>query len=197
MTPEIKKRIFDPFFTTKEKGKGTGMGLSLAYDIIKSYGGDITVESAPDRGTRFDVFFPVAKSAKPAEVDIDADVRGGKERILFVDDEDTLVDLGKQMIEFLGYRVTALVNSLEALDLFKKDPYAFDLVITDLVMPGMSGDELAQNILAIRPEMPVVLITGFAEQITSEKAELIGVKKLVTKPIAMKDMARLIRDALV
>jgi CheY-like chemotaxis protein len=101
------------------------------------------------------------------------------------------------MIEFLGYRVTALVNSLEALDLFKKDPYAFDLVITDLVMPGMSGDELAQNILAIRPEMPVVLITGFAEQITSEKAELIGVKKLVTKPIAMKDMARLIRDALV
>ncbi|MGD9010563.1 MAG: response regulator [Desulfobacteraceae bacterium] len=197
MTPEIKKRIFDPFFTTKEKGKGTGMGLSLAYDIIKSYGGGITVESAPGHGTLFDVYFPAVKSAKPAEADIDVDVRGGSEKILFVDDEDTLVDLGKQMIEFLGYRVTALVNSLEALDLFKKDPYAFDLVITDLVMPGMSGDELAQNILAIRPDIPVVLITGFSEQMTSEKAELIGVKKLVTKPIAMKDMARLIRDALV
>ncbi len=196
MTPEIKKRIFDPFFTTKEKGKGTGMGLSLTYDIIKSYGGDITVESTPGHGTLFDVYFPAAKSAKPAEVGIDADVLGGNERILFVDDEDTLVDLGKQMIEFLGYRVTALVNSLEALDLFRKDPSAFDLVITDLVMPGMSGDELAQNILAIRPDIPVILITGFAEQITSEKAELIGVRKLVTKPIVMEDMAKLIRDAL-
>jgi signal transduction histidine kinase len=197
MTPEIKKRIFDPFFTTKEKGKGTGIGLSLSYDIIKSYGGDITVESTPGHGTLFDVYFPAAKSAKPAEVDIDTDVLGGSESILFVDDEDTLVDLGKQMIEFLGYRVTALVNSLEALNLFQKDPYAFDLVITDLVMPGMSGDELAQNILAIRPDIPVILITGFAEQMTSENAELIGVKKLVTKPIVMKDMARLIRDALV
>jgi signal transduction histidine kinase len=196
MTPEIKKRIFDPFFTTKEKGKGTGMGLSLAYDIIKSYGGEITVESAPGHGTLFDVYFPVVKSAKPAEAGMDAVVLGGNESILFVDDEDTLVDLGKQMIEFLGYRVTALVSSLEALSLFKKDPYAFDLVIADLFMPGMSGDELAQNILAIRPDMPVILITGFAEQMTSEKARLIGVKKLVTKPIVMKDMAKLIRDAL-
>ncbi len=196
MTPDIKKRIFDPFFTTKEKGKGTGMGLSLTYDIIKSYGGDITVESAPGQGTLFDVYFPTAKSAKPTEAGIDADVRGGYERILFIDDEDTLVDLGKQMIEFLGYRVTALVNSLEALNLFQKDPFAFDLVITDLVMPGMSGDELAQNILAIRPDIPVILITGFADQMTSEKAELIGVKKLVTKPIVIKDMAKLIRDTL-
>lgn len=196
MTPEIKKRIFDPFFTTKEKGKGTGMGLSLTYDIIKSYGGDITVESTPGHGTLFDVYFPTAKGAKPAEVGMDANVPGGKESILFVDDEDTLVDLGKQMIEFLGYRVTALVNSQEAMDLFEKDPYAFDLVITDLVMPSMSGDELLQNMLAIRPDIPVILITGFAEQMTSEKAKLIGVKKLVTKPIVMKDMAKLIRDAL-
>jgi CheY-like chemotaxis protein len=107
-----------------------------------------------------------------------------------------LADLGKQMIEFLGYRVTARVNSLEALTLFQKDPYAFDLVITDLVMPIMSGEELAQNILAIRPDIPVILITGFAEQMTSEKAGLIGVKNLVTKPLVMKDIAKLIRDAL-
>lgn len=197
MTPEIKERIFDPFFTTKEKGKGTGMGLSLTYDIIKSYGGGITVESTPGHGALFDVYFPAVKSVKPTEVDTDTNVLGGNERILFVDDEDTLVDLGKQMIEFLGYRVTALVNSQEAFNLFQKDPYAFDLVITDLVMPRMSGDELAQNMLAIRPDIPVILITGFAEQMTPEKAELIGVKKLVTKPIVMKDIAKLIRDALV
>lgn len=196
MTPEIKEHIFDPFFTTKDKGKGTGMGLSLTYDIIKSYGGSITVESTPGQGTVFDVYFPAVKDAKPPKVDMDAEVLRGNESILFVDDEDTLADLGKQMIEFLGYRVTARVNSLEALKLFQKDPNAFDLVITDLVMPGMSGDELAQNILAIRPDIPVILITGFAEQMTSEKAGLIGVKKLVTKPIAMKDIAKLIRDAL-
>ncbi len=197
MTPEIKERIFDPFFTTKEKGKGTGMGLFLTYDIIKSYGGDITVESTPGHGTIFDVYFPAIKGAKPIEVGVDADVLGGNERILFVDDEDTLVDLGKQMIEFLGYRVAAQVNSLEALNLFRKDPYAFDLVITDLVMPAMSGDELAQNILAIRPDIPIILITGFAEQMATEKAESIGVKKLATKPLVLKDIAKLIRDALV
>ncbi|MGD9366177.1 MAG: response regulator [Desulfobacteraceae bacterium] len=196
MTPEIKERIFDPFFTTKDKGKGTGMGLSLTYDIIKSYGGNITVESTPGQGAVFDVYFPAVKGAKPPKVELEADVLRGNESILFVDDEDALADLGKQMIEFLGYRVTARVNSLEALDLFRKDPYAFDLVITDLVMPGMSGDELAQNILAIRPDVPVILITGFAEQMTAEKAGLIGVKKLVTKPIVMKDIAKLIRDAL-
>ncbi|MGD8845600.1 MAG: response regulator [Desulfobacteraceae bacterium] len=196
MTAEIKERIFDPFFTTKDKGKGTGIGLSLSYDIIKSYGGGMTVESAPGQGTVFDVYFPVVKDATPTEVDMDPRVLRGKERILFVDDEDTLADLGKQMIEFLGYRVTARVNSLEALTLFQKDPHAFDLVITDLVMPGMSGDELARNILAIRPDIPVILITGFAEQVTTEKAASIGVKKLVTKPIVMKDIAKLIRDAL-
>jgi CheY-like chemotaxis protein len=196
MTPEIKEHIFDPFFTTKDKGKGTGIGLSLTYDIIKSYGGIITVQSTPDQGSTFDVLIPAIKSTKPLKVDMDEVVHRGKERILFVDDEDALADLGKQMIEHLGYRVTARVNSLEALKLFQKDPYAFDLVITDLVMPNMSGDELAQKILAIRPDIPVILITGFAEQITSEKAGLIGVKKLVTKPIVMKDIAKLIREAL-
>ncbi|MGD9215522.1 MAG: ATP-binding protein [Desulfobacteraceae bacterium] len=196
MTPEVKERIFDPFFTTKGKGKGTGMGLSLTYDIIKSYGGSITVESRPGHGSVFDVYFKAVKSAKPAIAGMDADLLRGSERILFVDDEDTLADLGKQMLEHLGYRVTALVNSLEALDLFQKDPFAFDLVFTDLVMPGMSGDILAHKVLAIRPDIPVIIITGFAEQMAPEKARLIGVKNLVTKPIVMKDIARIIRDAL-
>ncbi len=196
MTPEIKKRIFDSFFTTKEKGKGTGIGLSLTYDIIKSYGGIITVKSAPNEGSTFDVFIPTIKGEKLTEIDIVETVYKGNERILFVDDEDALVDLGKQMIEYLGYSVTARANSLDALNLFQKDPYAFDLVITDLVMPNMSGDELCRNILEIRPNIPVILITGFAEQIPSDKAQLIGVKKIATKPIVMKNIAKLIRDAL-
>jgi CheY-like chemotaxis protein len=196
MTPEIKKHIVDPFYTTKAKGKGMGMGLSLTHDIIKSYGGDITVESNPGQGTVFDVYFPAALDTQSTEVDIEDDVLRGNERILFVDDEDTLADLGKQMMEFLGYHVTALVDSLEALALFQKDPHAFDLVITDWVMPRMSGDELAQKILAIRPDVPVILVTGFAEQMTPEKSGLIGIKKLVTKPVVMKDIARLIRSAL-
>jgi CheY-like chemotaxis protein len=196
MTPQIKERIFDPFFTTKAKGKGTGIGLSLTYDIIKSYGGMITVKSEPGRGSTFDVYIPTIKGPMPHKAHIEEDVPRGNERILYVDDEDALADLGKQMIEHLGYRVTARVNSLEALSLFQKDPYAFDLVITDLVMPNMRGDQLTQYILAIRPDIPVILITGFAEQITSEKAALIGVRKLATKPVAMRDIAKLIRDTL-
>jgi PAS domain S-box-containing protein len=196
MTPEIKERIFDPFFTTKAKGKGTGIGLSLTHDIIRSYGGTITVESAPDEGSTFEVYIPAIDGQAPAEFDIDEAVYRGTEKILFVDDEDVLADLGKQMIEFLGYSVTARVNSLAALNLFQKDPYAFDLVITDLVMPNMRGDQLAQKILAIRPDIPVILITGFTDQLTEEKAQLLGVKKLVEKPIVMKDIAKVIRDAL-
>jgi PAS domain S-box-containing protein len=196
MTPEIKEHIFDPFFTTKAKGKGTGMGLSLTHDIIKSYGGTITAKSEPDKGSTFDVLIPIFKGAKPPKVDLDEVLYGGDERILLVDDEDTLADLGKQMIEYLGYSVTARANSLDALNLFKKDPYAFDLVVTDLVMPMMSGDELANHLLAIRPDIPIILITGYAEQITPEKAELIGVKKLATKPMVLKDIAKLIRDVL-
>jgi CheY-like chemotaxis protein len=154
------------------------------------------VKSAPDEGSTFDGFMPTIEDATPSDVEIDEALLRGKESILFVDDEDALADLGKQMIEYLGYRVTARVNSLEALDLFRKDPRAFDLVIADLVMPNMRGDQLAQQILTIRPDIPVIWITGFIDQTTTGKARPIGVRKLVTKPMVMKDVAKLIRDAL-
>jgi signal transduction histidine kinase/CheY-like chemotaxis protein len=196
MSTEVQKRIFDPFFTTKEKGKGTGIGLSLTHDIIKSYRGALTVQSQPEKGSTFNVFLPVIDGPSFLESKTVKSLPTGQEHILFVDDEDALADLGKQMIESLGYRVTSRVNSLEALSLFESHPEAFDLVITDLVMPDMNGDELVRKIHKIRQEIPVILVTGFTDQMTPEKVASIGVTRLAIKPIVMKDMACFIRQAL-
>jgi signal transduction histidine kinase len=196
MTADVQKRIFDPFFTTKEKGKGTGIGLSLTHDIIKSYRGALTVQSEPGKGSTFNVFFPVIEGPSFLESETVESLPTGHEHILFVDDEDALADLGKQMIESLGYRVTSRVNSLEALSLFESHPAAFDLVITDLVMPDMNGDELVRKIHKIRPEIPVILVTGFTGQLTPEKVASLGVTRLSIKPIVMTDMACFIRQAL-
>ena len=196
MTPDIQKRILDPFFTTKEKGKGTGIGLSLTHDIIKSYGGALTVHSAPGKGATFNVFLPSIDVRRFYEGEVVEPLPTGHESILFVDDEDTLADLCKQMIESLGYRVTSRVNSLEALSLFKNHPEDFDLVITDLVMPDLSGDELLKKIHEIRPDIPVILVTGLTEQMMPEKAVALGARRLAIKPVVMKDVARFIREAL-
>ena len=196
MSTHVQQRIFDPFFTTKEKGKGTGIGLSLTHDIIKSYRGALTVQSEPGKGSTFNVFLPVIEGPSFLESKSVEPLPTGHERILFIDDEDALADLGKQMIESLGYRVTSRVNSLEALSLFESHPEAFDLVITDLVMPDMNGDELVRNIHKIRQEIPVILVTGFTEQMTPEKVVSLGVTRLAIKPIVMKDMACFIRQAL-
>ena len=196
MTDDIKKRIFDPFFTTKEKGKGTGIGLSLTHDIIKSYRGALTVQSDPGKGSIFTVYIPVIEAPLFLENTTGESLPTGHEHILLVDDEDALADLGKQMIESLGYQVTSRVNSLEALSLFKNRPDAFDLVITDLIMPHMTGDELIEKIHQIRPNVPVILVTGFTDRMTQERAHSLGVTKLAIKPIVMKDMARYIRKAL-
>lgn len=196
MTPDIQKRILDPFFTTKEKGKGTGIGLSLTHDIIKSYGGALTVHSAPGKGATFNVFLPSIDDRRFYQGEIVEPLPTGHESILFIDDEDTLADLGKQMIESLGYRVTSRVNSLEALSMFQNHPEDFDLVITDLMMPNLTGDKLLKKIHGIRPDIPVILVTGLTEQMTHEKALALGARRLAIKPVVMKDMARFIREAL-
>jgi signal transduction histidine kinase/CheY-like chemotaxis protein len=196
MTAEVQKRIFDPFFTTKEKGKGTGIGLSLTHDIIKNYRGTLTVQSEPGKGSTFTVYIPMIEDPSFLESKTAESLPTGHEHILLVDDEDALADLGKQMIESLGYRVSSRVNSQDALRLFKNQPDAFDLVITDLVMPHMTGDELIKKIHQIRPDMPVILVTGFTDQMTQERADRLGVDQLAIKPITMADMARFIRQAL-
>ncbi len=196
MEKKIAERIFDPFFTTKERGEGTGMGLAVVLGIVKSHRGAITVESTVDEGARFDVFLPVIDHEADAEFRPKVIMPTGTERILFVDDEKTLVDLGLQILERLGYIVTTRTSSLEALELFMVQPDKFDLVITDMTMPNMTGDEFAAKMMEIRDDIPVILCTGYSERISKDMAHKIGIKEFVLKPIIMSDMATTVRKVL-
>lgn len=196
IAPEVIDRIFDPFFTTKGIGKGTGMGLSIVHGIAKSCSGFVTVESILGRGTAFHVFLPVAASESPAKDSSEDSVPLGSERILFIDDEEVLTDLAKTMLERLGYLVTVRNNSLEGLTTFQNHPDRFDLVITDQTMPGMTGMDLSRRLLRIRPNLPIILCTGFSALVSEEKAKAIGIRALAHKPLTKKDIASLIRNVL-
>lgn len=198
ISPQIIDKIFDPFFTTKEVGKGTGMGLAIIHGIAKKSAGFVSCQSSPDEGTKFHVYFPVhaATAAPIAETTSCEFIQTGFERILFIDDEEMLTEMGKTMLERLGYEVTAETNSLEALKIIQDQPHRFDLIITDQTMPGMTGSDLARRILQIRPEMPIILCTGFSNLISEEKARIYGIKGFAMKPLAKKDLAALIRKVL-
>ena len=196
MPTELIKRLYDPFFTTKEPGKGTGLGLSVVHGIVKNYGGTITVQSKPGMGSAFSIFLPVIEKQIQPGAKINLQAPTGSERILFVDDEKSIMDLGRQVLEQLGYQVEAINSSVEALELFKAGPETFDLIITDMTMPKMTGAKLAQEILAVRPDMPMILCTGFSESINEEKALAIGFKEYIMKPISIDQIARSIRRAL-
>lgn len=191
------ERIFDPYFTTKPQGKGTGLGLSVVHGIVRSYGGDISVESDPGKGTRFEVYFPALKAAETEkEISSEGPVPTGSECILLVDDEAPIAGMMRQMLERLGYRVTACLSSQDALDLFTHDPDRFDLLITDLTMPKMTGIELAERIIALVPDKPIILCTGFSDIISEADARKIGIREYVLKPIIRTDLAKAIRRAL-
>jgi len=196
MDPYTISQIFDPYFTTKEKGVGTGMGLAVVQGIARSHGGAITVSSELEKGTTFDVFFPVIDTEIQYEAEPFVPLPTGSERILFVDDEDMLVDLGRQMLGRLGYEVTSGISPVEVLETFRASPDSFDLVVTDMTMPGMTGDELAKELMKIRPDIPVILCTGFSERITTERAKEMGIKELAMKPLVMKYLATTIRKVL-
>ena len=197
MEPSVLDRIFEPYYTTKEQGKGTGLGLSVIHGIVKNHRGDITVKSTPGKGTIFQVYLPLIEDLDlTAELEPTNGVTKGEERILLVDDEEQIVAMERQMLENLGYRVTARTDSQEALKVFAKRPHNFDLVITDMTMPHMTGDQLAQKMLDIEPNIPVILCTGFNELITEEKALAMGIQKFVMKPIVKNDLATTIRSVL-
>lgn len=196
IAPDIREKVFDPYFTTKEVGKGTGMGLAMVHGIVQSLGGAITLESRVGEGTTVHILLPVVETAPLRNLASVDSIPLGKEHILFIDDEEILNDMGKIMLERLGYRVTARKSSLEALVTFQQKPDAFDLVITDMTMPGMTGIDLAQKILQLRPEMPIILCTGYSSLISEEKAKSQGIKGFAMKPITKKDISTLIRDAL-
>jgi CheY-like chemotaxis protein len=196
IAPELLGKIFDPYFTTKEIGKGTGMGLSIIHGIVKSYGGCVSFHSHPGEGTVFQVLLPIMAAESVVEDGPEEIVQLGNERILFIDDEELLAEMGKSMLERLGYQVTVQSSSLEALATFQNQPDTFDLVITDQTMPGMTGSDLARRMLQIRPGMPIILCTGYSSLITEEKARSLGIKAFAMKPLARKDIAAIIRKAL-
>ncbi len=196
MTSEVVNRIYDPFFTTKEKGEGTGMGLSVVHGIVKSHGGEVIVHSEPGKGTSFEIYFPAMEKTEIRKTDAVLPLPIGNERILFVDDEPSLVHIGKQILEPLGYEVEARTSSLEALELFKVKSEKFDLVITDMTMPKMTGDDLAREILKIRTNIPIILCTGYSKKISEGKAEALGVRALVMKPIVAEQLATIVRRVL-
>lgn len=196
MRRDVMERIFDPFFTTKGAGEGTGLGLAVVYGIVKNYGGAITVYSEQGKGTAFHILLPRIEGEVIPEAEISEPLPTGNERILFVDDEKSLLQMGQKMLERLGYQVFPCSDSVRALDLFREKPDEFDLVITDQTMPGMTGTELASELLRIRPDIPIILCTGFSQLVNQEKAELMGIREFVMKPIVKHEIAKAIRKAL-
>ena len=195
--PEILDRIFDPFFTTKPEGEGTGMGLSTIHGIVNSYKGDISVYSKPGSGTVAHVFLPAIKRVARTHPETDITLLPiGAERVLFVDDESMLVEIGERMLTRLGYRVTGLTSSVDALKLFGEKPHNFDLVVTDLTMPNITGDKLAKELLSLRADIPIILVTGFSEEMKEKEMKRTGIKKVILKPLITRDIACAVRDVL-
>ncbi len=194
---EIKEKVFDPYFTTKKQGKGTGLGLSTIHGIVKKYKGKVQLDSPPGKGAHFKIYLPVtsktAAASFPKEIET---LLTGDERILFVDDEKVIIKLGRKLLGNLGYKVVGKTSSIEALELFKSDPDQFDLIITDMTMPIMLGTELSKKIMEIRPDIPVLMCTGFSEQIDKDAAYELGIRGFVSKPILMTELATQIRKIL-
>jgi PAS domain S-box-containing protein len=190
------EKIFDPYFTTKNKGEGTGLGLSVVHGIVKSMGGRINTSSKPGRGTTFTVYLPRQSHAAVFEKKTSQPIPGGSESIMIVEDEETIAVMEQQMLTGLGYRVSIMGNGLEALHEFARRPADYDLVITDMSMPGMNGDELALKLLALRADLPIILCTGFSELIDEPRAKAIGIREFVMKPIMKRRLAEIIRKAL-
>jgi len=198
MDPNTLNRIFDPYFTTKGRGEGTGLGLAVVHGIIETYGGRIMVYSEPEKGTAFHVYFPridgASKMANRPEAP--SPLPTGTERILFVDDEVPLANLGKRVLENLGYSVTAISSGMEALRLFSEKPGRFDLVITDLTMPEITGDSLAREMIRMRPGMPVIIASGFVDKSVRQKVTSTGAGAFIEKPLTAETLARTIRELL-
>ena len=195
MDKEVMEKIFDPFFTTKENGKGTGMGLSVVHGIVTGMGGSVQVYSEPGKGTEFHVYLPVVMNSfekhniQPKEI-----IQGGTGQILLVDDEEGIITMEKQMLERLGYQVTSRISSIDALEAFRANPDKFDLVITDMAMPGLSGDKFAAELTRIRPDIPILLCTGFSETMSEETALSRGISGFLIKPIIMKDLSQKVSE---
>jgi signal transduction histidine kinase len=197
ISPSIIERIFNPYITTKGEVDGTGMGPTIVVrGTVKSHGGGIIVHSKPGNKATLDIFFPRIRSEVTSKKELATSLPRGKERILLIDDEQALASLGKQMLERLGYQVISETSSMEALKGFRAQPHGFDLVITDVIMPSMTGLELAEKLLTVRPDIPIILCSGVGETVTKEKARALGIREFVMKPIVITEIAKIIRKVL-
>ncbi len=190
-------KIFDPYFTTKEQGKGTGLGLSVVHGIVKEHGGDIRVYSEVGKGTAFHVYLPLLKDDRDSKTAVATGMYPtGCERILLVDDEESIAVVERMMLEKLGYQITVRTNSLDAVSAFKASPGNFDLVISDKGMPLMTGEQLARELISIRPEIPIIICTGFSDEIDEQQSKAMGIKGFLMKPVSLVDMAEMVRKVL-
>jgi CheY-like chemotaxis protein len=196
MSPGTMQHIFDPFFTTKKKGQGTGLGLSAVHGIILSYGGAITVKSEPGKGSTFEVFLPRLENGAAEKELAGEPIQRGSERILLIDDEVDLADMLRTSLEQLGYTVAPYNSGEKALEAFRAGPEKFDLILTDQVMPDMTGIDLAREILSTRPGIPVILLTGFGMGATASRAKAAGITEYLAKPASTRVLSAAIRRCL-
>jgi CheY-like chemotaxis protein len=189
-------RIFDPYFTTKDINEGTGLGLATVHGIVKDHGGTIKVYSELGSGTSFQIYFPCIEDTVRTEEKASKPLSTGTEQILFLDDDKVLADIGEKMLKKLGYRVNSRTSPYEAIEAFKANPSKYDMVITDMTMPGMTGDILAKEILKIRYNIPIIICTGFSKMMSPEKASKMGIKDFLMKPLTMSDLSKSIRTVL-
>ncbi len=196
MNPRTVERIFEPYFTTKQRGEGTGMGLAVVHGIVKGLGGIIDVKSEVHKGTRFEVLIPMINNGYEAENRPPNNIPGGHERILFVDDENILIETIKAILTALGYDVDTMTSGVEALELIRMKPETYDLIITDQSMPKMTGVQLAGALKKLGFQIPMILCTGFSEIITKEEALAIGIKGFIMKPVLTEKLAETIRNVL-
>jgi CheY-like chemotaxis protein len=196
IAPTIIDRIFEPYFTSKQKGEGTGMGLAVVQGIVQSCKGAVSVYSPPGEGATFDVYLPIIRTRDSVQTKVDIIIPGGNENILFVDDEPALADLSKQILERMGYHVTIRTNSIEALRLFEQNPQRFDLVVTDMTMPHMTGELLAIQLIRMRPDMRIIICTGYSDKLTQELVDRLNIRALILKPIIRDELLATVRQVL-
>jgi len=193
-------RVFDPFFTTKEVGKGTGLGLSVVHGLVRQHNGFIKIYSKPGEGTKVHIYLPAvqaeAQAVKPEARLLGEAVPGGSEHILLIDDEEAIVSMTQDLLKKLGYQVTSFTESRAALEAFRLQPDAFNLVVTDMSMPGMTGVAFAREVLKIRPNTRIIICTGHSETMNEETAKAMGIREYVAKPVSMEKFAAVIRKVL-
>ena len=196
ISPDVIGSIFDPYYTNKKPGEGTGLGLALVHSIVERYGGKIEVSSELGQGSVFSIYLPSTKKSQTSQPYVKEDLPTGSERILFIDDEPAIAKMGRQLLEKSGYSVTIMTDSKKALDLFKSNAYAFDLVITDMTMPGMTGDKLAFEMMKFRQDIPVILCTGYSKRISAQTISEIGFQALIYKPMDRAELVKTVRKVL-